>query len=134
MASDNWKLEVWSTAYEAWLEIHFKPVDAAKHADEALALMEQREREGRFGAEKVPPPAGYDLAGWANPNAVRRMNADFDGAVTVGREQRARADKAESLLKEALGALRGWHADDGNRVFTADVLLRARQEGFSDGE
>lgn len=167
MASDNRKLEVWSTAYEAWLEIHFKPADAAKHADEALALMEQREREGRFG-----PPSdqgsftlhaakmGEDLQHWHDHAAkaeaeVERLKAELEAAkggqslfAKALADESERADKAESLLKEALRLMRasvdwcGQYAKDvGADEYRApwvhpanSLLARARQEGFSDGE
>lgn len=192
MASDNWKREAWvrfaaevaavgvsldgglstETTTNATLAHHCGAV-----ADALLSEVEQREREGRFGIEDAPPPAGYSLKGWANPNAVKRYEkiiAEAKETVSrrtqdrdIARDERDRLiharqsdakhlsdvcaakDRAESLLKEALGWPRyvsengtEWCVDCGtsrghghtDECAIGKTLARARQEGFSDGE
>lgn len=129
------------------------PEGCSTLADQALALMEQREREGRFG-----PPSdqgsftlhaakmGEDLQRWHDhamkaEAEVGRLSSDAEAHRAEMAALRAlhadnldRANKAESLLKEALGHLRDaavlYTPKSIGREDIDGLIARARQEGF----
>lgn len=133
-------------------------------ADALLSEVEQREREGRFGSVDLSNPEGVaaefrDLTvnrdEWME--RAQRAEADKIGLIKARHEDAAhlsevcaRKDRTESLLKEALGALRRsvpmlqrldlpgeamsdpWGPPADLIRSCRDVIARARQEGFSD--
>lgn len=105
-----------------------------KTADAMLALVEQREREGRFG-EAVPRPESAAVVERLRSQMMEageilrpsELPTGFRDLWSAAEYRMKQLDKAESLLKEALAALVDnaliWHKK-------TDVLTRARQEGF----
>lgn len=135
-------------------------------ADALLSEVEQREREGRFGpaADEVVTSDYADLQANRDEWMERAQRAEAEVERAAYRQSQlaseetrwqdgeeaddglaraeleGRAEKAESLLKEALKLL-GRHGEiliDLSAAefshYAADLLARARQEGFSDGE
>lgn len=159
MASDNWKREAWvrfaaSPAARDQVDERGAEVSAvgvARYADYMLALMEQREREGWFGA-----PQEDDIDGLLTKTALTNERYRADRAEAEAERLKAElvevekthhemldakerhARKVESLLKEALRGLRRSREALGPASIVSDgidgFLERARQEGFNDGE